>query len=379
MSRQHRRIAAAAALAALAFAFGTATAIFNTTYDAQSRVDAELTNGADVNVSGTTAAPAAALMDRLRAIPGVAAAEPLMHRMAYVGTDLQDIFGIDPVGIGRATTLADAFFGNGDAAKTLDALHRVPDGVLVSAETVNDFQLRIGDELNLRLQDAVDHRFRTVRFHFVGIVNEFPSAPKDSFLVANASYLAAQTRSGLAEVVLLRTAGAVGPVARSAREVAASVPGTRVTTLGETQALISSSLTAVDLRQLTRLELGFSTLLIAAIAGIVLGLNLAERGRSFALLTALGARRAQVGAFIVAEGAIVVAAGLVLGTATGFAIAKALVSLLAAAFDPPPAALIVPWAYLVATAVAALGSAALAVALIQRLASRPDLEALRGR
>lgn len=379
MSRQNRRIAAAAALAALAFAFGTATAIFNTTYDAQSRVDAELTNGADVNVSGTTAAPAAALMDRLRAIPGVAAAEPLMHRMAYVGTDLQDIFGIDPAGIGRATTLADAFFGNGDAAKTLDALHRVPDGVLVSAETVNDFQLRIGDELNLRLQDAVDHRFRTVRFHFVGIVNEFPGAPKDSFLVANASYLAAQTRSGLAEVVLLRTAGAVGPVARSARVVAASVPGTRVTTLGETQALISSSLTAVDLRQLTRLELGFSTLLIAAIAGIVLGLNLAERRRSFALLTALGARRAQVGAFIVAEGAIVVGAGLVLGTATGIAVAKALVSLLAAAFDPPPAALIVPWAYLTATAVAALGSAALAVALIQRLASRPDLEALRGR
>ena len=45
-------------MAALALAFATSTAIFNTTYDGQARVDAELTNGSDVTVSGTTANPA---------------------------------------------------------------------------------------------------------------------------------------------------------------------------------------------------------------------------------------------------------------------------------------------------------------------------------
>src|SRR5208282_4428928 len=48
LSRENRRVAAGAALVALAFAFAAATSIFNTTYNAQLLVDAELTNGADI-------------------------------------------------------------------------------------------------------------------------------------------------------------------------------------------------------------------------------------------------------------------------------------------------------------------------------------------
>jgi putative ABC transport system permease protein len=378
IARQHRRIAAATALVSLAFAFATATAIFNTTYDSQARVDAELTNGADVAVTGSTQAPAAPLLQALRAIPGVVEAQPLMHRLAYVGSDLQDLFGVDAKQIGRVTTLADAYFDNHDAAATMDLLRRTPDGVLVAAETVNDFQLKMGDEINLRLQNAQDHQYRPVRFHYIGTVKEFPTAPKDSFLVANADYLARQTGSPAAEVVLLRSAGDIESVGQTARAIAAGT-GAKVTTLGETQTVISSSLTAVDLRRLTRLELGYSVLLIAAIAGVVLGLNLAERRRSFAILTALGARSSQVGAFLWSEGLLTVLAGMVLGTATGFVIAKALVAILAGVFDPPPEALVVPWGYLALTAVTALGCAALAIRLMQRLAARPDLEQLRGR
>ncbi|MDE2092888.1 MAG: FtsX-like permease family protein [Burkholderiales bacterium] len=383
LARQRHRIAGATALVSLAVAVATATAIFNTTYDTQSRVDAELTNGADVAVTGTTTAPAGALLAPLRALPGVVGAEPLMHRMAYVGADLQDIFGIDAARLGRVTTLADAYFANHDAKGTLALLQRTPDGVLVAEETVKDFQLKPGDELNLRLQSAADHQYHVVHFHYIGTVREFPTAPKDSFLVANAAYLASQTGSAAAEVVLLRTAGGTpggnDAVARAARAIAAAQPGMTVTTLGQTQAIISSSLTAVDLRRLTRLELGFAVLLIAGIAGIVLGLNLAERRRSFAILTALGAKASQVGAFLWSEGLFVVVGGLLLGTATGLAIAKALVAILAGAFDPPPEALVVPWLYLGATTATALACATLAILLMRRLAARPDLEALRAR
>lgn len=379
LARQRNRIAGAATLVSLAFAFATATAIFNTTYDTQARVDAELTNGADVAVTGTTAAPASAMLAALRALPGVVDAVPLMHRMAYVGSDLQDIFGIDAVHIGQVTTVADAYFANHDAKGTLALLQRTPDGVLVAEETVKDFQLKLGDELNLRLQNTADHQYRTVRFHFIGTVREFPTAPKDSFLVANAAYLASQTGSNSAEVTLLRTSGNIEAVGRAARALADKVSGMNVTTLGETQSIISSSLTAVDLRQLTQLELGFSVLLIAAIAGIVLGLNLAERQRSFAILVALGAKASQVGAFLWSEGLFIVATGTLLGTATGFAIAKTLVAILAGAFDPPPEALVVPWLYLGVTAVTALACATLAILLMRRLAARPDLEALRSR
>lgn len=379
MARQHQRIAGATALVSLAFAFATATAIFNTTYDMQSRVDAELTNGADVAVTGTTATPAAHWLAPLRALPGVAAAEPLMHRLAYVGADLQDMFGVDAQGIGRVSTLSNSYFANRDAAATMALLQRTPDGVLVAEETVKDFQLKLGDELNLRLQSATDHQYHTVRFHYIGTVLEFPTAPKDSFLVANAAYLASQTGSDAAEVVLLRSSGDVNTLGAAARAAVAQTPGMKVTTLGETQGVISSSLTAVDLRQLTRLELGFSVLLIAAIAGIVLGLNLAERRRSFSILTALGATPSQVGAFLWSEGLFTVVTGLLLGTASGFAIAKTLVAILAGAFDPPPETLAVPWLYLGATATTALVCAALAILAMRRLTARPDLEALRNR
>ena len=40
---------------------------------------------------------------------------------------------------------------------------------------------------------------------------------------------------------------------------------------------------------------------------------------------------------------------MLLGTATGFAIAKTLVAILAGFFDPPPEVLVVPWLYLGAT------------------------------
>jgi putative ABC transport system permease protein len=119
LSRQQRRIATDVALVALSFAFATATAIFNTTYNAQSRVDAELTNGADVTVTGNLTHPAGAVLRQLQSIPGVAAGEPMMHRFAYVGADLQDMFGINPAHIGKVTTISNAYFANHNADKTL--------------------------------------------------------------------------------------------------------------------------------------------------------------------------------------------------------------------------------------------------------------------
>ncbi len=379
LGRQRRRLAGSAALVALAFAFATATAIFNTTYDSQARVDAELTNGADVTVTGTTAVPAGNLIDALRKLPGVTRVEPLMHRMAYVGSDLQDIFGIDAARIQQATTVADAYFANHDAAATLALLKATPDGVLVAEETVKDFQLQPGDQLNLRLQRAADHEYRIVSFHFIGTVREFPTAPKDSFLVANADYLAQQTGNAAVEVALVRTNGALETIARDARTLVSQYAGVMVSTLGEKQTIISSSLTAVDLHHMTQLELGFSVLLIAVITGIVLGLNLTERRRTFSILTALGAKSSQVGAFLWSEGLYVVVTGMLLGTVTGVAIAKTLVAILAGAFDPPPEFLSVPWLYLGVTAATALVCAALAILIMQRLTAREDIEMLRTR
>lgn len=376
--RQGPRLTAGVGLAALALAFAASTAIFNATYQAQARIDAELTNGADVTVTGTPAEPASLALSRLSKLPGVVSAEPMQHRYAYVGADLQDLYGIDPARIGSATAMSDAYFANGDAKTTLADLARTPDGVLVSQETVNDYQLSRGDSINLRLQNATDHQYHVVPFHIVGVVREFPTAPKDSFLVANAAYIAQQTGSSGNEIVLIRSNGDPIRVARAARNAIAGLPGLKVSQIGDAVALIGSSLTAVDLAGLTRLELVFALVMLAASGGLVLGLGFADRERSFAILVALGAKPRQLGAFVWSEAVLVVGGGMFLGLLVGGLIAYVLVKLLTGVFDPPPEALSLPWGYL-ATLVATATGAAFLAATGEAMRSRTHVtEKLRG-
>lgn len=377
LARQRRRLTAGIAMTALAFAFAASTAIFNTTYNVQASVDAQLTNGADVAVTGTAAAPASGLLGKLAALPGVAAAQPLQHRFAYVGTDLQDLYGIDALDLHKATDLSDAYFANGNARATLAQLAATPDGVLVSQETVNDYQLALGDTINLRLQSAADHQYHAVPFHFIGVVREFPTAPKDSFLVANAAYIAKVTGSSAAEVVLLRTTGNPAAVAAAARTVAGALPGVTVRDIGAAQRLVGSSLTAVDLAGLTRIELGFAVLMMAGAAGLVLALGLADRRRGFAILSALGATPRQLSAFLWSEGLLIFGAGAAIGFGGGLAMAWMLVKLLTGVFDPPPDRLAMPWLYLAALAGAAFVSIAAAVIGAQRDTRVPAVQRLR--
>ena len=360
MSRQHRRIAKGTALVALAFAFAAATAIFNTTYNVQQGVDARLTNGADVAITGTASAPAGAVLERIRAVPGVAAAEPMQHRFAYVGKDLQDLYGIDPAAIGKATDIVDAYFGTGGARATLARLAATPDGVLVSQETVNDFQLVLGDTINLRLQ-GISGPPKTVPFHFTGIVKEFPTAPHDSFLVANAAYIAAQTSTAGAEIVLVRAKGDPPALAATIRDMLGAATPLRTSDISQAAHLIGSSLTAVDLGKLGAVELAFALVFIAMAMGLTLWLGHNERVRTDAIFLSLGASRNDVRAFLWGEALVMLGFGLVAGALIGLGAAWMLVRLLGGVFDPAPDALSYPPVYIALMLAGAIGSMVLAV------------------
>ncbi|MEU9488813.1 hypothetical protein AB0D83_35130 [Streptomyces decoyicus] len=155
-------------------------------------------------------------------------------------------------------------------------------------------------QLRLRLQDNRTHRLRSVAFRFVGVVKEFPTAPKDSFLVANASYVARSTGSGAVGTLLVDTGGSgQRAVAHQARSVLG--PTAQVTDLSSARTVTESSLTAVDLGGLTRVELGFALVIGAAAGGLVLALGLTERRRTLALASVLGARRRQLSGFVWSE------------------------------------------------------------------------------
>ncbi|MFN2490845.1 MAG: ABC transporter permease [Actinomycetota bacterium] len=142
MGRQRTLMSRSVVLVTLTVTFAISTAVFNSTYRQQARVDALLTNGADVTVTvppGVNLGPGEAA--RLAAIPGVSSVEPLIHRFAYVGADLQDLYGVRPSTIVSATQLQDAYFAGGSARDLMGRLAGTPDAALVSDETVRDFQL----------------------------------------------------------------------------------------------------------------------------------------------------------------------------------------------------------------------------------------------
>jgi len=385
MSRQRGRVALGLTVVVLAVAFAISTSIFNATYEAQARVDAQLSNGADVTVTGGAAANLASRQAEIAKLPGVQHVEPMQHRFAYVGTDLQDLFGVNPATFPSTAHLSDAFFVNGTAKSVMNALAQTPNGVLVSQETVNDFQLQVGDTVKLRLQSAVDQQYHVVPFTYVGIAREFPTAPHDSFLVANARYITAQTQSPAVETLLLKTGsasgsastGASGTVGASVRNLLGGTSGATVHDIQDQQRAINSGLTAVSLRGLTRIELVFAVLLAAGGAGLVLFLGSDERRRMLAITTALGAKPHQLGAFIWSEAGLVLVGGLVGGLTLGWGIAHMLIKLLTTVFDPPPEGATIPWFYVGLVVIVTIVSIAVAGNIMGRVGRRSVLPTIR--
>jgi putative ABC transport system permease protein len=377
LGRQRGLLARAVALLALTAAFAASTGVFNSTYQQQAEVDARLTNGADVTVTespGARVSPRTA--GKLATVPGVSAVEPLQHRFVYVGADLQDLYGVRPATIGAAGKLQDPWFQGGTAKQLMAKLKARPDSALVSAETVKDFQLHPGDLVGLRIQDAVTKRFKVVPFHYAGVAKEFPTAPTDSFVVADAGYVARATGSDAVGTFLVQTDGTgARTVAGRVRQVAG--PGAKVTDIQDSRRVVGSNLTAVELSGLTRVELGFALLLAAAASGLALGLGFRERRRTYAIAVALGARRAQLGGFVWGESAFVTVGGLGLGAVMAAAISVMLVKVLTGVFDPPPAAAAVPWGYLAAVIALTLAATGAAGAVTLRALRRPAIEELR--
>ena len=379
--RQRRRVIARGA-AGLSVALGLAisTAIFTSTYNTQSRLDVALTVGSDVAVvepPGASTGPQEATA--IAGAPGVSAVEPLQHRFGYVGPDLQDLYGVRARTFARVAPLQDAFVPGSTITDTLAALQRKPDGVLLSAETLHDYQLHRGDLIRIRLQTGSDHAYRPVDFHVIGQVTEWPTAPKDSFIVANADYITQQTGSDAVGTFLVSTPTPAATAAALRSRLAGTSSGARVQDISTARSQVTSAsgLAATDLSGLSRLELGFGVLLALACSGLALLGGIVERRRALVLLAALGATARQRGRFLAAEARAIVVAGLVGGAVIGATIAYLLVKVLTGIFDPPPASATVPWAYLALLVALVTGVTALVVSGVGRLVARAGPHELR--
>ncbi|MDQ1706619.1 MAG: putative transport system permease protein [Frankiaceae bacterium] len=376
---KRRRRGAARGATALAVAIGVAgsTAVFTATYRQQSRLDVALTVGADVAVQ-LPADPATAQRDTALTAhaPHVRATSLQTHRFAYVGSDLQDLYGVDPATIAKAAPLRDAFVPGTTIASDLSKLRSTPDGVLLAAETLHDYQLHPGDTIRLRLQSGAAHTYQPFPFTVLGQVSEWPTAPKDSFIVANAAYIAKITGAG-ADTTVLAASNSPGSTAQWLRSRLGTTAKVSDISAARASVTTASGLAASDLGGLARLELGFGVLLAVASFGLSLLVGVLQRRRALVILAALGATARQRGRFLAAEARAVLAGGLVGGAAITAAVAAMLVKVMTGIFDPPPDHPVIPWSYLALVVALVTVTAVVVVAVVGRWAGRAGPRELR--
>jgi putative ABC transport system permease protein len=272
--------------------------------------------------------------------------------------------------------LQDAWFAGGSAAQLFAKLARTPDGILLSEEVVHDYQLHAGDHIKLRLLNQSTQATTTVPFTYIGITKEFPTAPKDAYTIANRRYIARVTRDASTGTVLIQASGAA-PSAVGALAAQRVGRAGIVTTIETSRSAIASSLTSVELAGLTRVELAYALVMLAAATGLLLWLSLAERRRTYALAQALGARPRQLAGFVWPETAFVTVTGAALGAAGAAWLTWMLVKLLTGVFDPPPTRPAVPWLYLVTLAAVATAAVVTAGLATLRALRNPAIETLR--
>ena len=199
---------------------------------------------------------------------------------------------------------------------------------------------------------------------------------RKAVLGANATYLAEASGSDAVGAFLVDTGGKEQASVAAALRDRLGATAT-IIDLTETRSRVGSSLTSVNLQGLTRLELAFAVLLAAGAAGIVLAVGLAERRRSLAIMSVLGAGRRQLRGLVFGEGLLLGAGGLLGGIVIAWGLAAMLVKVLTGVFDPPPSAVAVPWAYFAVTAAAVASSLAVAASAGARASTRPAVEELR--
>jgi putative ABC transport system permease protein len=123
--------------------------------------------------------------------------------------------------------------------------------------------------------------------------------------------------------------------------------------------------------------LTFALLHAAAAGGLVLALGMAERRRTFAIATALGAKTRHLRSMIASEAVVLAVLGLAAGGVLGWLLSQMLVTVLTGVFDPPPSVIAVPWLYLTALGAITVAAFIAAAAAAIRAARKPAITVLR--
>lgn len=400
VARRAQQIGAATTVIALTLSFGVSLALFQRTYTDEKQRDAQYVVGADLRVTPALNTPQTVAFSTQLLRPNVKSVTAVARdTQALVGAEKNTIYGIDVPSFRQTAYLPDSFFVDGSAQQTvnamrdhtsnyapgtastvLDALARTPNGVIISVEQAEKYNIQVGDPVLLRLYNRTTQTYTNVQAQTVGLFVYFPTSAQDSDFILNRDFMTASSGNNAMDYFLLKT---VTPVQTSAvataltNEYRNQLP-LRIQTTDTVVKLDQSSLTALNLGGLGRMEQIYTLLVISVGFAIFLLAMINERQREFGTMRALGAAIHHLRRFVVVEALTIGGLSLGIGVLVGTILARMLVLLLGIIFTIPAVGLIWPYAdLLILLAVVCLGMVVSTLLSTRRLAAMQVVESLR--
>lgn len=401
IARRASRVGSAATIIALTLSFGISLALFQSTYTSEKRLDSQYVVGSDIRFTPALNTPQLPDFARDLQIPGVSAVTAVARdTQALVGSEKNTVYGIDVATFRKAAYLPDSFFVDGTAQKTLDALRNhttnyapgsaaqvlaalanTPNGVIISVEQAEKYNIQVGDPVLLRLYNRQTQQYHDVQAKAVGLFVYFPTSSQDSDFILNRDFMTHSSGNPAMDYFLIKTNGQPSSVASVSAALAAKFKNSLPVRIQNTDTVVKteeSSLTSLNIGGLGSMELLYTVLVVSLGLAIFLLAMINERRREFGAMRALGANLRHLRRFLFAEAVTIGGLSLVVGGVVGILLARLLVMLLGVIFTIPARGLIWPGSELLALGgFVLIGMLASTILSARRLASLRVVETLR--
>lgn len=401
IARRARQVGAATTVIALTLSFGMSLTLFQQTYSHEKQLDSQYVVGSDIRFTpALNSAQTPDFASKLQ-LPGVQGVTAIARDpQALVGSEKNTVYGIDVLSFRQVAYLPDSFFIDGAAQRTVDAmtnrttdyapgsasqvlnaLHNTPNGVIISVEQAEKYNIRVGDPVLMQLYNPTTRKYVNVQAQAVGMFIYFPTSSQDSDFILNRSFMLGQSETTAVDYFLLKTDGQAKTTTALADQLTAQYKNVMPVRIQTTATVIKgdqNSLTAMNLVGLSAMEQLYTVLVASIGLTVFLMAMINERQREFGAMRALGATLGHLRRFLFAEAVTIGGISLLLGGLIGILLAQMLVMLLGVIFTIPANGLSWPGLELLLLAgVVVLGMLGSAILSARRLAGLRVVEALR--
>ncbi|MHB8628663.1 MAG: FtsX-like permease family protein [Aggregatilineales bacterium] len=336
--RRSMRVSSSVTVIALTLSFGVSLVIFGKTYSTERQLDSQYVVGADLRVTPALTTQQKADFATQLMIPGVTAVTGIARdTQALIGAEKNTVYGINVTEFRKVAYSPDSFFET-TAQATFDALANTPNGVILSREQADKYNIQLGDTVLMRLYNRVTGQYVDARTVAVGFFNQLSTSSQDSDFILNRDFMLSTLGNQNLDFFLVKTDGSDSTISRVRAAYTsqfANVLPVRIQDINTVINADAKSLTALNLNGLQTVEVVYTLLVISLGLAIFLVAMVNERRREFGAMRALGTTLSQLRQFILAEAATIGVLSLIIGLILGAGLAQLLVLLLRIVFTVP--------------------------------------------